>query len=710
MSRVDVVCFYLPQFYRTKENNQWWGEGFTEWTNVAKSRPVFEGHHQPQLPGQLGFYDTTNPSTLVEQVNLAKEYGVDAFCFYHYWFSGKRVLEKPVDLFSAGEIDFPFFLCWANENWTKNWDGGNREILLEQKYEEGFEASFFSDALNYFQAPNYKKINNSPVLLIYRPEDLPNPRKSLALLRELAVQAGFNGLYISAVSSFGTFDPRDVGADAIVEFPPLGTHAAAAIPRPKTASKEFAGHFYDYGLAAKYSCEMRPESFRIHRGVMPGWDNTPRRQKDSTIFLGSTPELFEAWLAHQIIWTQERRALEPHQPAMVFINAWNEWAEGAHLEPDTVNGKSFLEKIHTARAFGVRMSSSEARLKIEKLIDASAVVRSDESVLARMISGMATFTQGQALPILREIRFRNLMRLVDLLRADASGAELIRGLKDAIRNLRGVGYRWQARTYVQEQKIHLDRVESNHVFTAHIFYEDYVERVKSIAQTTSKFTKFLITSPNPGIVEELQGFFKSIGFPSDVRLTPNRGRNFGPLLVEFADEIRQFDFITHLHSKKSPHTVKTKAREWSNRSWRLLAEKDSLVARLHRILESDPTIGIAYDLVTDIVPYTSFAWHSNRALASAYLTTETKALSAQRFPFPAGGMFCARVSSIEGLLIQPHQYEDFPDELGQMDGTQHHMFERLIGIVPLASGSRHLIYDSTRDLFTTDHGYVWGPQ
>ena len=188
-----LIAFYLPQYHRVPENSEWWGPGFTEWTNVARGKPNFLGHHQPNIPRELGYYDLTYPDTMREQAALAKLYGIHAFCFYHYWFSGKRILERPVDAFLGSDIDINFCLCWANENWTRTWDGDTRSVLMEQKYAEGDAESFIDSLIDSFRDPRYIRVDGKPMLLVYRAKDIPNPKQWFGIWRERVREQGFPG-------------------------------------------------------------------------------------------------------------------------------------------------------------------------------------------------------------------------------------------------------------------------------------------------------------------------------------------------------------------------------------------------------------------------------------------------------------------------------------------------------------------------------------
>ena len=345
---VDVFAFYLPQFHPIKENNIWWGKGFTEWRNVSKARPVFKTHYQPRIPEELGYYDLRMSEVQERQAEMACDYGLSAFVFYQYWFSGKRLLNAPIDDFMRNEnIDFKFLLCWANENWTRNWDGLDSDILLEQKYEEGWEAKYADDVAIYLRSSRYYKRNGRPVLLIYNVEAIPDCKQCLSNMREALAANGVGDVEIVAVWFYGVaYDADHYGVDGFSEFPPHRLDFIGArreiIPN---LDDGFEGAIYSYEAVANSKIEKikSNESLDMSLGVMCGWDNTARRQYTSDIFHGSTPAVFRKWL--NVAYQSSLDKSTPRNKQMLFINAWNEWAEGTYLEPDIKYGTAYLDAI-----------------------------------------------------------------------------------------------------------------------------------------------------------------------------------------------------------------------------------------------------------------------------------------------------------------------------------------------------------------------------
>ncbi len=348
---VRLVAFYLPQFHPVPENDAWWGKGFTEWTNVARARPLFAGHEQPRLPADLGFYDLRLAETRDAQADLARRYGVGAFCYYFYWFGGRRFLARPLsEMLASRRPDMPFCLCWANESLTRRWDGRDKDVLLEQVHTPESDRAFIEDALPYLADPRYLRVDGVPLLLVYRPPLLADPVGTLAYWRDRCRAAGIGGLHVAGMETFGFADPRPLGFDSVVEFPPHGARGDDLTADIADRPPEFRGRILDYPTVAARALARTAPDFRRFRGVMPGWDNTARRGLDAKIFIRSTPEAYGDWLRQAVA---RARAECPPGQRLVFVNAWNEWGEGAHLEPDQRHGHAYLRATAAAlRAAG----------------------------------------------------------------------------------------------------------------------------------------------------------------------------------------------------------------------------------------------------------------------------------------------------------------------------------------------------------------------
>lgn len=353
LAGTKVLAFYLPQFHPIPENDAWWGKGFTEWRNVTRARPMFAGHQQPVLPGELGYYDLRVPEVRERQAELARSAGIHGFCYHHYWFNGRRLLEGPLDaVVASGQPDFPFCVCWANENWTRRWDGQAQHVLMRQQHSLSEDRRFILDLIPYLEDDRYVRVSGRPVVVVYRANLMENAADTAAVWRDECHRAGLGEVHLCAVM-VDTSDPRPLGFDAAVEFPLHHFPAPEITRRVAGLDPGFTGVIQDYPAGARelINNPRRPD-YRLYRGVMPSWDNTARRmEKGSTVYHGATPEMYEAWLKSAI----NQRHADEGQPGtvrenLVFINAWNEWAEGAVLEPRLDNGDAYLRA--TARALG----------------------------------------------------------------------------------------------------------------------------------------------------------------------------------------------------------------------------------------------------------------------------------------------------------------------------------------------------------------------
>ena len=343
---VRVLAYYLPQFHRISENDDWWGIGFTEWTNVRRAMPNFPGHQQPRKPGELGYYDLLDPVARNRQAELAREHGINGFCYYYYWFNGRRLLEQPLDaVLKSGDPDFPFCVFWANEDWIRSWDGGNREVLVKQEHSPQDDRNFITSLLPVFADKRYIRVRGQPLLMVYRCDNLPESNCTFDLWRQICLEAGEMPPYIVTADT-GSVKPLVSGADASVEFPPHRMSKVTRAERPDGMRADWDGILYDQRAVAAYQSTRQEADHTHYRTVMPMWDNTARRQLDGTTFLNARPDVFRAWLRETMLRARDR--LPPGQ-RLVFVNAWNEWAEGAYLEPDEANGRAFLEAARDAR-------------------------------------------------------------------------------------------------------------------------------------------------------------------------------------------------------------------------------------------------------------------------------------------------------------------------------------------------------------------------
>ena len=346
--QAKVLAYYLPQYHPIPENDKWWGRGFTEWTNLARGVPRFKNHYQPRIPRDLGFYNLSSPDTLRRQVDLARRAGIFGFVYYFYWFNQRRLLERPLDMFlSDTTIDFPFCLMWTNENWTRRWDGFDDEILIAQNYEASDENALVATFLQYFCDSRYIRIDGRPLLMIYRPGLIPDATESIRRWRKLFAKMGNENPVIIMGQGFGDTDPQQFGLDGAIEFPPhkLLQDLANINREVEVLDPEFNGQVYAYDAMVDKSLSEPPPAFPLIKTAVPSWDNDARRQGHGLTVHGSTPAAYEFWLSELIKYAGRHPFMNEK---FVCISAWNEWAEGAYLEPDVHFGSAYLNA--TARA------------------------------------------------------------------------------------------------------------------------------------------------------------------------------------------------------------------------------------------------------------------------------------------------------------------------------------------------------------------------
>jgi glycosyltransferase involved in cell wall biosynthesis/SAM-dependent methyltransferase len=343
---IKLIAFYLPQFHPIQENDEWWGKGFTEWTNVTRAVPQFTGHYQPRLPGELGFYDLRMPEVQRRQIELATQYGIRGFCFHFYWFDGKTLLETPLKNF-AEDFDFPFCINWANENWTRRWDGEENEILISQKHSQEDDIKFIKHISQYLLNKNYIRIKSRPLLIVYRPALLPSAKATAERWREWCHKNGIGEIYLAATHSFEHIDPRDIGFDAVIEFPPNTFPLKDVASRLDIVNPNFKGLIFDYKNAIELSKNSSKSSYKKFRGICPTWDNEARKPGRGTILINSSPNSYKEWLSFLCEYTIKN--FDPEE-RLIFINAWNEWAEGTYLEPDRRYGYAYLQATAEALA------------------------------------------------------------------------------------------------------------------------------------------------------------------------------------------------------------------------------------------------------------------------------------------------------------------------------------------------------------------------
>lgn len=607
-----VVAFYLPQFHPIKENDAWWGKGFTEWTNVTKAVPQYKGHHQPRLPLDLGFYDLRNPDVMSAQVELAKINGVDAFCFHYYWFDGHRLLETPLEAYlenESGELDLPFCICWANENWTRRWDGSETDLLMEQNHSREDHARVFDDLLRYLRDPRYLKVNGEPIIVIYRPSIIKDLEAMVSIWREAAHRAGLKGIHLVATNSFGFSDPGSINFDGLCEFPPHNVVVGAKNSEKKWYNPQHEGYVYHYDEVVQF-CEDRLNGLDGESGVsnyyptlMMGWDNEARKPGRGNIFDGCTPALFRRWLDTAVTFSSRN-----HYPdgRLVFVNAWNEWAEGTYLEPDRSFGHAYLWAIRSV--FEERLGADPEVARLVAEANASAGSRASDGAIC-----------------------------------------------------------------------------------LHLFYPDLIDELAAqLTPLTSGVDALdlLLTLPFTWHAADVDRALRAFR-PKLTVITPNRGRDVLPF-IKLGREARKMGYTygCKIHSKKSPHIAG--GTKWRSSIYSSLLAPNHVVAA-QQMFRSDPICGLyAPDGMIKTCGDPS-TMRDNLANLSRLLEV-TGASIGHLERFVAGTMFWFRFDAMRIAFDDRFDQDWFGPELGAIDGTMAHAFERATVHLCEKAGFRLLTY------------------
>lgn len=573
-----LVAFYLPQFHTIPENDEWWGKGFTEWRNVTRALPQFEGHYQPKLPGDLGFYDLRNVEVMHEQARLAREYGISAFCFYFYWFGGKTLLETPLrNWLNDKSIDLKFCLCWANEKWTRTWDGRGDEILIDQKHSPEDDIAFIEHVAEYMRDARYLRVDGKPMLLVYRPGLFPDMRATAERWRSWCRDNGLGEIHLAYVQGFEQPDPPEIGLDAAVEFPPNLLTTRNVTNQLSLINPDFTGAVLDWTSLAD-NRRLGPRDNLLYRGITPGWDNEARRSANGRIYLGASPLRYGKWLGNLIT---ERPA---HHLArdLVFVNAWNEWAEGAILEPDARHGHAYLEATRQA----LRLAS-----------------------------------KGE--------------------RRDKRTCAII-----------------------------------------HAWHLPEFGEILGVLQASSLSWRLMITT-SPQRAREVESLVHATGWPFEMFITDNRGRDILPFLrVAHRLLLGGEDVVLKLHTKRSEH--RADGERWRRQMLERLLNHDRAI-HLLAAFEKDLTLG-QVGPEEHLLRTSDYSGGNHFWLAK--LRERMKLKKSRDDRFFAGSMFWVRLRSLAPIFECALTETDFEIEDGQVDGTLAHALERLLGTVTTAEGYR----------------------
>lgn len=590
-----VVTFYLPQFHPIAQNDAWWGKGFTEWSNVTKAMPQFTGHLQPRLPADLGYYDLRAPETLAAQVDLARRIGVDAFCFHYYWFAGERLLERPLDAFLADEtLDLSFALCWANENWTRRWDGQENDILIAQGHSPEDDIAVFDDIARYMRSPRYLRVAGKPLLIVYRPDALPDAAATMRRWRDRARETGIGEIFLLCTNAFGFADYRGSGFDGLTEFPPHALSLGEITHVVQRLNPNFSGRVYDYEAIVPERIADLAEHRDARRfpGIMPSWDNEARKPGAGHVFHNATPEPFYRWAKAALDFSA---ASAPAGERLVFVNAWNEWAEGAYLEPDRWFGHG------PAQALRAAIEASAPRLAADH-------------------------------PVLLASQARNRC--------------------------------------------------GNKVVLLHLHYTNLIESLGARLRPLVGQVDIAVTIPDAWSEADLLALAAALP-EARIDLTVNRGRDVAP----FIDALRRaeqagYTLFCKIHSKRSPHMS-------TGDAWRetLLSKllDPSVVAEVSARFSEAPKLGLLASGSSRAALSSPDVMFNNKPLV-AHVASRLKLIYGEDTPFVAGTMFWGRIAAFSSLIKASPEDLAFETELGRIDGTLAHAFERLMGAIAVSSG------------------------
>lgn len=573
---VKAIAYYLPQFHAFKENNEWWGEGFTEWTNTRKCIPRYWGHYQPREPHEdIGYYNLLDIDTLKKQSELAKQHGIYGFCMYYYWFSGKKLMEKPLELLLKNKnIDIKFCLCWANENWTRRWDGLEKDILIEQKYSDNDPEQFIKDIAIYLKDERYIKYNNKPIILVYNPSAIPNIKVVFSKWKEIAQKIGIGEISIWICNTNGsTIDNMNLFelVDKEVMFPP---HNIAT----QIISKQGDVEIYDY-KKIKYIKNRNTSESSID-AVMLAWDNSPRRFAGFHAFDNFSIYTYYKWLRRCV---DDAVKNKKDDSRYVFINAWNEWAEGTYLEPDKKYGYT---NINTTSL---------------------AICQKDFTI-----------------------------------------------------------------KYYNKKKEH---IKCRIAVQIHLYYPEMINEMIDYVNNISEPYDCYITTCDIERIEEIFSLTKRCTANYiEVQFVSNRGRDVRPLFLQMHDKYNKYEYMCHIHTKKSKH--KEYGDVWRKYLLDNLLGSVTSIKEIIGFFDNNKTTGLIYpERFSEISK--SMNWSEDKKYARYILKTIGLYINIdQCFDFPAGNMLWFRTKSVYQLFDQK-LLGMYPEEKGQKDGTIMHAVERL---------------------------------
>lgn len=700
---IKALAFYLPQFHSFPENDLWWGKGFTEWTNTRKAVPQYPSHYQPREPhDDIGYYDLSDWHTLEKQAAMVKRHGLYGLCIYHYWFSGKQLMEKPLNLLlEHPEIDLKFCLCWANENWTRTWDGLSDQVLIAQRHEND-DVDYIKDVKKYLLDKRYIRVNGEALLLVYRPGILPDAAKTFRKWREWAMGNGIGKIHLLVVRGCAN-TPDSVmveEADGEVEFPPSYTAMPTVLKSNEAGMQILSYPSYVNEIISGHGFT---ETYRhpVYRGAMLGWDCTPRR-KAFHGWYGFSPERYYQWLCYNIRYTRKHHSEEDR---FIFINAWNEWAEGTYLEPDKLFGYTNLNT--TSRALfgqplktGITPEDNLVITKITPYYDQNWYLKTYPDIARSGLDPVRHFaeygwregrspsehfpnavylfyhpelksgTDGPLVSFLHrklpESCLGNLVKKFDLLQSEVRQKLKIRLL------------------IPPEPEKPVDLSGRKIAVHLHCFYPDMIPQIcANLNCLPGAFDLFVSIPDNRLDDPDLERRFRK-QLPQlqncEIQVCPNRGRDIAPMICTFGRKLLNYDFICHIHTKKSLHTPQH--ARWAEFIFDHLFWNRNWMERIFYLLTTDAKIVYPPDYL--LMQEEPSGWGSNLGTAQNLLDKAGKNIDLENeFPlieFPQGSMFWGSSEALQEMLQLPLTYEDFPNEPLGTDGSLAHALERLFFI------------------------------
>jgi lipopolysaccharide biosynthesis protein len=626
---VKAIAFFLPQFHAIPENNEWWGEGFTEWVNTRKGSMRFPGHYQPREPhDDIGYYDLGKIETLKKQVALAKQHGIYGFCFYLYWFSGKKLLEKPVDMLLAHpEIEINFFLCWANENWTRAWDGQDREILVSQDYPENDPPRFIDDIKKYVTDKRYIRVGGKPVIIVYNPGHIGNKTERIFTgWREHSKEIGIGEILIwtcqTANNTAANLNIADL-IDAEIEFPPHNMwYESINIRNINTSGKE--AFLYDYQklvdiIEQKTNLiEAERKGKPLYHTCMMGWDNAARRSNGWTTYCGFSLKSFYRWV-YDI--TKETKKKFDRDEAFIFVNAWNEWGEGTYLEPDKKYGYANI------------------------------------NTFSKAICGIPF--DGELIVVNQQSNQQD--------RPEGRGIELRRYDKTCPLSAKG---RYYPPVAVQ----------------IHLFYTELTDEIiENLNYIPYAFDCYVSTDKKEKVKIIQTAFDKKCNARNTfVKQYENRGRDLMPFLQQITPVIDKYEYICHIHSKKT--VTNGYGNYWRKFLFKHLFGTNRHLYAIFNEFQKDLNLGLLFPETYPALKFQA-GWGGNRDEAGELLKKIGIDLElSSESVFPVGNMFWARTGAIRKIFEAGIARNDFPVEAGQVNATLAHTIERSWVYIARAAG------------------------